>query len=327
MMIGSFSRKIITMIAKRIFKSAVVFLTITSPPLLASTLQFGIDNDVIFQSDGDYSSGLYLGYGAVHNSNNAHGIFRLDGGEYSWSAQLGQKIWTPSDLNPVTPVAGERPYAGLLYARLGTGVFKTEQAYDLSLMIGIMGPSSGAESLQKNSHRGFGSTVPQGWDYQVENQVVGDLKVEMDHLLVRTKGQGFHHELSGFGRLVAGNFQPEIAVGAGWRWGRGLGDSFNHSMLRPHRQQVLNTGKQTQAYLYSSIELRHRFKDTAVTGKTLKPVPQITPQKMQGSVTVGGVTYFGSTGVSFSVTGYSRSFKEDKSRWHLISALALNWTF
>ena len=314
--------------AKQIINKTTCLLSLLPLVSMASSLQFGIDNDVMFQSDGDYSNGLYISVGDVRQSEAMYGLMQLEQGTHHWSAQLGQKIWTPSDISSSIPLKNERPYAGLLYLALGTGVFNPYKAYNVSLMAGTTGPASGAASLQKTSHRWFGSTTPQGWDYQIKNKWVADLSLEADYLIIRTNGDKPQHELSTFGRLVAGNFQPEVAAGFGWRWGQGLNTEFNSSTLRPFRQQHRTVaGKAGSMYLYSSVELRYRFKDTTISGTTLKPTPVVLLEKIQGSVTVGGATHFDEIGLSFSITGYSQSFKEDKNQWHLISSLALSWAF
>lgn len=298
-------------------------LVFIATPALSSVLQLGIDNDVIFQSDGDYTNGLYIGYGKEMIIANPVGFMELDDASGQFSAQLGQKIWTPSEIGSKTPIANERPYAGLLYLKLGAGTFNTQRAWQASMLAGTMGPASGAESVQKNSHRWFSSTTPEGWGYQVKNQLVADVSLEFDQLLDRSN----QHEFSGYGRVVAGNFQPEVAAGIGWRYGNGLNDTFNSSYLRPYRQSVMTGADSQTLYLYGNIEGRYRFKDKTLSGDTLKTVSEVTLKKAQTSATLGAVGYYGNLGISFAVTGYSHGFNEDKEQWHLISSLSFSWQF
>ncbi|MGI9273487.1 MAG: lipid A-modifier LpxR family protein, partial [Endozoicomonas sp.] len=79
---------------------------------------------------------------------------------------------------------------------------------------------------------------------------------------------------------------------------------------------MLTDSPQNSGFLYGSFEARHRFDDLTITGTTLKPVPGVDVQKDQVSFTMGGVYFMDSFGVGFSVTGFSRSFKQDKKRKH-----------
>ena len=307
--------------------------TVLSPlivgPLIAqaSVLQLGTDNDIIFQSDGDYTGGLYLGYSSTPEPKDADSglTSRLDMPDalYSWSSQLQIKAWTPSEIKEQTPQPNERPYAGTLTADFGRTLFNHSKSLYLGIKAGVLGPSSKAENFQKTIHKWTGSSYPEGWEYQVKNQVIMDFSAEYDHLLARTRS---NHELSGYGRLVAGNFQPEIATGLGWRWGKDLESRFNTAALRPWQQKPqISSGKQTFWYLYGSVEARYRFRDLTITGDTQQPVHSVSLQKPQGSGAVGVVAGYGSAGMSFSVMADSRDFKEDKNELHSMGMVTLFW--
>lgn len=304
-----------------------LFLT----PMLTygAVLQLGTDNDIIFKSDGDYTGGLYLGYSSTPTPKdiNAGLASRLNMADafYSWSSQLQIKAWTPSEINEQTPQPNERPYAGALTADLSGNVYNSSKSLHLGIKAGIVGPSSKAETFQKNIHKWTGSSYPEGWSYQVKNQAIIDLSAEYDHLLMRT---GSNHELSGFGRLVAGNFQPEVATGLGWRWGKNLGERFNAASLRPWQQkQQISSGKQSYWFLYSTVEARYRFRDLTITGDTLQPVYKVSLQRPQGTAAAGVVGGMGSFGMAFSVMANTRSFKEDKEKIHSMGMLTLFWQF
>ena len=229
----------------------------------ASTLQFGVDNDVLFKVDGDYSHGMFFGYSstlAPLNSHNTDLLLPLDpekGYQTNWSLSLAQKMWTPSDIEQTTPKDNERPYAGLLAFDVGIQATNGETAHRLGLLLGVAGPDSGAEDAQKRAHRLFGNAIPKGWDYQVKNKTVMDVSYEVDQIFYRSTRQPYQNELSGYGRVVAGNFQPEVAVGVGWRWGSRLENSFSAGNLRPYRQSAMTAdGLHGSWYLYGNLEAR-----------------------------------------------------------------------
>lgn len=304
-------------------------VTCLSPGAHASTLQFGIDNDVLFKVDGDYSNGMFLGYSSSSRPLNADSFLPLDPtGNYqtSWYLSLAQKMWTPSDIELTTPKENERPYAGLLALDSGLVATNGSRAHRFGLMIGLVGPDSGAEDAQKRAHRLFNNAIPQGWDYQVRNTAVLDVSYEFDQLLYRTSERRYQNEFSGYGRVVAGNFQPEVAAGFGWRYGKNLSASFHASALRPYRQQTLAAeGMYDGWYLYGTVEARYRFKDQTITGDTLRPVPAVDREKGQMTGAVGAVYFYRQFGVGLSSTGYTRAFKQDEDQWHFRNSLTFYW--
>lgn len=309
---------------------AVIAPLLLAPVLTyGAVLQLGTDNDIIFKSDGDYTGGLFLGFGSTPISKDAASALvkklNMEDAFYSWSSQFQIKVWTPSDINAQTPKPNERPYAGTLTADLGGNLYNRSKSLHFGVKAGIIGPSSKAESFQKNIHKWTDSARPEGWSYQVKNQVVIDLSAEYDHLLMRTDS---NHELSSYGRLVAGNFQPEIATGLNWRWGKNLADRFNAASLRPWQQKPgISNGKASYWYLFGSVEARYRFRDLTITGETLQPVYPVSLQKPQGTMALGITGGYGPVGIVFSVRADSRSFKEDKDKLHSMGMLTLFWQF
>lgn len=83
---------------------------------------------------------------------------------------LGQSIITPDDLSQSALIVDDRPYAGWLYAGIGLVSVNGDRLDNLELDIGIIGPYSGAEDVQKTWHRWFGFQRPNGWGNQLETE-------------------------------------------------------------------------------------------------------------------------------------------------------------
>lgn len=87
---------------------------------------------------------------------------------------FGQQMFTPSDIRwPASEYKKyERPYAGWLYAGMGS---TQQNAYGYETMewsIGCIGPCSEADDAQKTIHRNLGDQQPKGWDTQLKNNPV-----------------------------------------------------------------------------------------------------------------------------------------------------------
>jgi len=83
---------------------------------------------------------------------------------------LGQDVLTPDDLSQSALITDDRPYAGWLYAGIGLVSVSGDRLDNLELDVGIVGPHSGAEFVQKTWHRWFGFQRPNGWDNQLKDE-------------------------------------------------------------------------------------------------------------------------------------------------------------
>jgi hypothetical protein len=123
------------------------------PP--AHAWRLTVDNDLI----------AVRGRGAPPDYDYTHGT-RIARDADAWSAELGQQIYTPRR-DSVTPVPGERPYAGWLYAALTTRRRAPRRARVVRLEAGVTGHPSLAEPVQNGIHRLLGNTRQLGWAHQL----------------------------------------------------------------------------------------------------------------------------------------------------------------
>ena len=89
---------------------------------------------------------------------------------------IGQKIFTPEDIEEPGLIENDRPYAGWLYLDVGIAhVFEDsinrQKINGLILTLGVIGPSSYADEIQTEFHRMINTTIPQGWDNQLHDEV------------------------------------------------------------------------------------------------------------------------------------------------------------
>ena len=85
---------------------------------------------------------------------------------------VGQNIFTPEDISRQDLILYDRPYAGWLYVGFGLiaereGRFNPVDTFELDL--GVVGPWSLAETVQKNWHEFINTVEPKGWDNQLMN--------------------------------------------------------------------------------------------------------------------------------------------------------------
>ena len=147
---------------KRISIAILSVLLVAALAARQRPIQFGTDNDVIVQSDGGYTGGLFLGFsfnsGKISKETVLDSKLSSEKNTGAWSVQVRQKIWTPADISLKTPLGNDRRYAGQLTLALATHLFSESSSWLLGLQAGVIGPSSGADSVQRETHKWFGST-------------------------------------------------------------------------------------------------------------------------------------------------------------------------
>lgn len=89
---------------------------------------------------------------------------------------IAHSTFTPEDLARSDPIEDDQPYAGWLYLTFGLEwetipkADRLRHLDSLELQLGVIGPLSGAEQIQRTTHDILDAVDPQGWDNQLENE-------------------------------------------------------------------------------------------------------------------------------------------------------------
>ncbi|MEZ8739667.1 DUF2219 domain-containing protein [Photobacterium swingsii] len=304
--------------------SSVQAATIQDSNTLRS-ISFSMENDGIVQNDQNYTNGIFLNYNSAVTtdlanqtpfpiSTIANWLPLQSHAWQGWRLKLGQQMWTPSDITLEQPQPNERPYAGLLF--LDTGIFQytASRADKLTFRLGTVGPNSLAESAQKFVHSVTPSKAPQGWAYQIENQIIANVNYEGHQLFNRFSSiKDKQWEWSAVGRLDAGNYRSEAALGSVVRWGSQLSETFGSTGFTPNQTTDLGllSSSRSGYFLYAGLEGRYRFNDITIEGNKPDEVYDVTLQHWQATITAGVVLYRPRWGISLSMAADTRSFEED----------------
>ncbi|MCW8837041.1 MAG: lipid A deacylase LpxR family protein [Rhodospirillales bacterium] len=164
-----------------------------SDPKISGTFSLQLENDYFADTDRHYTNGLRAAWMSEPRN--------IDywAGKVGWipsfpalkddsktrtgrlSIAVGQNMYTPGDISATELLVNDRPYAGWLY--LGTG-FTLEttkkgeanaeaewQRLDrVELSLGVVGPYSFAEDIQKWWHHVINAPQPMGWQHQVKTE-------------------------------------------------------------------------------------------------------------------------------------------------------------
>jgi hypothetical protein len=182
----------------------------TRPPATGLvTWRFTWDNDVVVQSDNEFTNGLTL---QVHGPPAANWAdvagtpafgksmsrwflpVRRQGLRFreGWSA--GQSLQTPDDITRKDLIVNDVPYAAALAVQNTWIAYDDRRLYGFGWLFGMIGPAARGKEIQSGFHKLIGGDEPMGWDNQLHNEPLINFYYEQKRKLAR----------SSFGDIAAG---------------------------------------------------------------------------------------------------------------------------
>lgn len=208
---------------------------------------------------------------------------------------FGQEMFTPDNIRRRALITDDRPYAGYLFAglylqRANDNVFDHAQ-----LDLGIVGPSSGADSVQRGVHSLFSVDKPRGWDNQLHDEPTIQLTLrrkwrdDLDPLTAF--GQTLDQQVIPYVELGLGTLRRYAAVGATYRIGVNFPDDFGPGRLAAPASftaQLHDTDSQPLT-LYGFIRGQGKLVEhnLLLEGNTYRSSPGVTPNPLIGELQAG----------------------------------------
>ncbi|HWZ35567.1 MAG TPA: lipid A deacylase LpxR family protein [Mucilaginibacter sp.] len=170
---------------KHLFLTLLLALTATYTFAQNHRNEFGVqsDNDSYLGQGSDryYTDGLYFYFRhALEVKNNDKLKNKVLGFD------LGQKIFNPQSGSVPSANYIDRPFAGYLYAGASMNyLYKNESNFKIGAQLGVIGPASGGKEAQTWVHNNFGFYSPEGWQYQIKNNIVLNFSGEYNRFIAR----------------------------------------------------------------------------------------------------------------------------------------------
>ncbi len=216
---------------------------VTTSPILwkdindkSVTIKF--DNDTYYLTDYYYTYGLEIELILpVFNKTPLSAIFPKvsKSSKVITSISITQRLYTPKNIRDTLVQFNDRPFAATLE------LDHTMLSYDnisgivfLSLVsVGVMGPVAGGEKFHQKIHEWIKSPDPQGWDYQIANDIILNYDFLVNYPFVYTSS----FKLSSIGSIRAGTLFDDIGVGVNIAAGK---DQFVKKNLSEGSRKVSN---------------------------------------------------------------------------------------
>lgn len=180
------------------------------------------DNDYFTKTDEYYTQGvtLELALPAFKHFLLSKLLFKPKNTDIIYGIRLDAYGYTPTSIDSNDILYGNRPYS----ANISLGTFATavdtikKQTLASTFIIGIQGPACGGELFQKWIHEATGDSLPQGWQYQIQNDIILDYQLNYEKELFAYKNMfllnaaamariGLHNDKGSVGfNCMFGNF-------------------------------------------------------------------------------------------------------------------------
>ena len=227
---------------------------------------------------------------------------------------LGQNIFTPEDISRPELILNDRPYAGWLYLGFGLiaereGRFHPVDTFELDL--GVVGPWSQAETVQKNWHEFIETFEPKGWDNQLENEFGFLLNLERKWKMpLPMPGEnGLELDFLPSAGIALGNVFTYASAGGTLRLGVNLDVDSGPPRIRPGAQgsDFFKTGKIAGWYVFAGVEGRALARNIFLDGNTFEDSHSVDKKYFVGDLHVGLVVVIGRMRLAFPTCSARRN--------------------
>ncbi|AQU81651.1 MULTISPECIES: lipid A deacylase LpxR family protein [unclassified Halomonas] len=287
------------------------------------SLSLKFENDSLASSDdGHFTSGFELNWtfkpGAQHWLQQLAVALpdSLIGQADRASYRLVHQIYTPNEIEQQRLIEDDRPYAGLVYAGLSLyedqPIGRWVQATDLHFDLGLVGPSSLADSVQREVHRVTGSNRPSGWGNQLSDEPLINLTLRRQWWHdAPLAGKQFSHGPSA--GVALGNLYTYASAGYSVRWGD---DAEGVPTLTPNpgSRHLMSGSRGWQWYLFANVEGYYMAQNLTLDGNTFSNSHSVDRKEWVADVSAGLALAWEDWQITYAAVQRTREFDGQDER-------------
>lgn len=299
-----------------------------------------LENDVLGErnQDRDYTNGFKVAWlqGRNRAPGWAKGLMSIGDKVFSDGSravdtrldfEFGQQIYTPDDITKPVPDPLDRPYAGLLYGALGVVAKRSDTSLEqLQLVVGVVGPSARAKQVQRAVHRLIGGEEPLGWDTQLRDRAVGELRFQRTEVRRAAPTGEYTGELRPHYGVSLGNLVTSANVGISGRFGRQLPDDFGPPRMAPSLpgSGYFAPNGRTGWYAFGGIDLR-RVARALVLDQRSTLGAGVDREPWVADAQLGISAYRGDLSVAYTQVWRSREYAQQRGRINSFGVISIVW--
>lgn len=285
------------------------------PYEFGGTFSFTLENDLFAGGDQDYTSGVRISYISQKGDLQRVGRWARDEltpliGDADWYMiyALGQNMFTPSDIEDPNPPSNERPYAGFLYGSVGVVADTGTDLHTFALDLGVVGPASLAEPVQKYIHEIGNYAKPVGWDQQLENEPAFRLIYEYKQralfdLAAPLPFFELQADVLPHANFALGTVDTSAALGFTLRLGEELADDYGPPRVRPAVGGpgfFSDGGDLASWYIFAGVEGRAVGRNLFLEGNTFDQRDGVTVHRFVADAQFGAAVRIGSVEMAYT---------------------------
>ena len=312
--------------ARRIIMAAVFALASTPDAVAqdgverpgAPLLSLVVENDLFAGRDGDYTNGLRVEYVAPAGELTpvldwlveVQPLFDPSTRELRQGVAVSHQIYTAADITDANPPPDSHPYAGYLgVSAFGAARTETEER-TLTLEIGLVGPSAGGDWVQSEWHALLDATEPQGWDVQLEDEVVFEISADRVRRWRGPETGGLDTDLIGHAGFSLGTLRTDVSAGATVRIGTGLEAGFLPPRIRPALgpSSAFSPPRALAGYVFAGVGVYAIGRDVFLDGNTFKESRSVDRHPVVADAQAGFVAFLGAHRVAFTYVMRTEQF-------------------
>mgnify|MGYP003474488088 CR=1 FL=1 len=254
-------------------KFALVLLLVSSATIAGFSQTKSYKNELGFRSDNDaylamgldryYTNGLFITFRSALNQQYLSPKLN----KRIWEAEVGQKIFTPRSAFITDPSYIDWPFAGYLYAGGSLiWLYNSGSTLKTTLQIGTIGPASLAQEAQTFLHENFGFYTPQGWQYQINNELAVNTSMEYNYFLFRSPRKSADFTMASYVNI--GNTFTGIGMGLLFRTGT-INQLFNSASTNSritNQPKTDDLSNNKEFFFYAKPMIHYRAYDATVEG-------------------------------------------------------------
>lgn len=237
--------------------------------------------------------------------------------EYGAGFVAGHLMFTPEDITIARPQPNDHPWASFLFAGLfWQRASKNRRVQDhVQLNVGLVGPSSGGEQLQREVHGILDGKMPRGWDNQLPNEVTGNLHVRRTWRLfpgnLSPISSNLEYELLPKVGGSLGTVLREVRAGMEGRFGWELPDNFGTGRLREVEDVTGGYQRGFSTYAFGRVTGRAVQHDIFLDGTEFSDSPSVDRIPWVGELQLGVKLAYRASSWQFDL-GYGQTFMTRK---------------
>jgi hypothetical protein len=279
------------------------------------------ENDSYISISGDrhYTNGIYFSWtsaGRAQPESLARYLMLPGAGSAEWRTGyfLGQAIFTPENLTAFMPPAGDRPYAGWLFA--GARLYRDsgDRLDKVEATLGMVGPAALGSDVQKAWHAAVipSAAHPNGWHAQLRDEPGLVLNEQRIWRVSLARGP-VEVEALPQANIAIGNIYDYAGAGAMLRFGQKLAADWGPPRIAPAQQGSDFQKVDSFAwYVFGGGEARAVARNLFLDGNSFHAGPHVARKAIVGDIHAGVALLFPHVRVMAGFTHRTREFRGQK---------------